>query len=397
MTYTLHHGDCLDVLRTLGTVDAIVTDPPAGIAFMGAAWDGDKGGRDQWVQWLGARLRAARALIRPGGYALVWALPRTSHWTALAIEEAGWKIQDRVSHIFGSGFPKHKSHLKPAVEDWWLAYNPGGTRALNIEACRVATEDRTVRIWNELQTHSLSAWRRTEGRVDLPSPPQTTGGSPAGRYPPHLLLTHAADCEPGACVEGCPVRVLGQQSGYTDRSDQRPFKLNKRQGADAYWAQGGGGYRTVSLESVNYTDTGTAARYFPQFYYAPKASRRERNRGCEGLEEREKNNTYGDGLNSATKVRTLNQNENGVDRGLVPNHHPTVKPLALMQWLVRLITPEGGTVLDPFAGSGTTGVAALAEGRSFIGIEKDESYFKIAEKRLADAAMQQRMALEEAS
>ena len=389
MTYTLHHGDCLDVLRTLGTVDAIVTDPPAGIAFMGAAWDGDKGGRDQWVQWLGARLRAARALIRPGGYALVWALPRTSHWTALAIEEAGWKIQDRVSHIFGSGFPKHKSHLKPAVEDWWLAYNPGGTRSLNIDACRVPSNGDVMRRANNITIGGNGKYRGGKAC--------DTGALDGRRYPPHLLLTHSADCEPGACIEVCPVRVLGQQSGYTDRSDQRPFKLNKRQGADAYWAQGGGGYRTVSLESVNYTDTGTAARYFPQFYYAPKASRRERNRGCEGLEEREKNNTYGDGLNSATKVRTLNQNENGVDRGLVPNHHPTVKPLALMQWLVRLITPEGGTVLDPFAGSGTTGVAALAEGRSFIGIEKDESYFKIAEKRLADAAMQQRMALEEAS
>ena len=383
-SYTLHHGDCLDVLPTLPMVDAIVTDPPAGIAFMGAAWDGDKGGRDQWVQWLGARLRAARALIRPGGYALVWALPRTSHWTALAIEAAGWRIQDRVSHIFGSGFPKHKSHLKPAVEDWWLAYNPGGTRALNIEACRVGWEP-----------GGMDGQERTSPRIS-PAPmdwgkgeiiPRDYKPEAAGRYPPHLLLTHSADCEPGACVEGCPVRVLGAQSGVS--------KATTHQRGDGGGYGGFPGMHPVAVRGQN--DTGTAARFFPQFYYSAKASRRERNRGCEGLEEQSDHLFYGgDGFSGRTNV---NGEWVNTDNPRIPraNHHPTVKNLALMQWLVRLITPEGGTVLDLFAGSGTTGVAALAEGRSFIGIEKEAAYFAIAQARIADAAAQQRLPLEVAS
>lgn len=104
----VEHGDCLRTMKTLpdASVDAIVCDPPAGIAFMGKAWDGDKGGRDRWIEWLHARMREAIRVLKPGGHALVWALPRTSHWTATAIEDAGFEVRDCLTHLFGSGFPK---------------------------------------------------------------------------------------------------------------------------------------------------------------------------------------------------------------------------------------------------------------------------------------------------
>lgn len=104
----LFHGDCLDVLRTLpdASVDAVVTDPPAGIAFMGKSWDKDRGGRVGWVAWMAEVMSEALRVTKPGGYALVWALPRTSHWTACGIEDAGWEIRDCITHLFGSGFPK---------------------------------------------------------------------------------------------------------------------------------------------------------------------------------------------------------------------------------------------------------------------------------------------------
>jgi hypothetical protein len=104
----VEQGDCLDVLRSLpdACIDALVTDPPAGIGFMGKTWDHDKGGRDVWVAWLGARMREAYRVLKPGAHGLVWALPRTSHWTAYALEDAGFEIVDRKSHVFGSGFPK---------------------------------------------------------------------------------------------------------------------------------------------------------------------------------------------------------------------------------------------------------------------------------------------------
>ena len=105
---TLYNGDCREVMKTLAdcSVDAVVTDPPAGISFMGKAWDHNKGGRNAWVAWLTEVMRECLRVLKPGGHALVWALPRTSHWTGWAIESAGFEVRDRVSHLFGTGFPK---------------------------------------------------------------------------------------------------------------------------------------------------------------------------------------------------------------------------------------------------------------------------------------------------
>lgn len=102
------NGDCLEVLKTLleNSVDSIVTDPPAGISFMGKSWDTDKGGRDNWIKWMQEVATECKRVLKPGGHAFVWAIPRTSHWTATAWENAGFEIRDVVAHIFGSGFPK---------------------------------------------------------------------------------------------------------------------------------------------------------------------------------------------------------------------------------------------------------------------------------------------------
>ena len=101
-------GDCLEVMAAMeaNSVDAVVCDPPAGIAFMGRAWDSDKGGRDAWVAWLTKVMRECYRVAKPGAHALVWALPRTSGWTHRALEDAGWEVRDCVVHFFGSGFPK---------------------------------------------------------------------------------------------------------------------------------------------------------------------------------------------------------------------------------------------------------------------------------------------------
>lgn len=105
---TLHQGDCLDVLRGMAdcSVDAVVTDPPAGISFMGKAWDHHKGGRSAWIAWMTEIAAEVNRVLKPGGHALVWAIPRTSHWTATAWEDAGFEVRDRVAHVTGSGFPK---------------------------------------------------------------------------------------------------------------------------------------------------------------------------------------------------------------------------------------------------------------------------------------------------
>ena len=104
----LINGDCLEKLKELAdnSVDAIVTDPPAGISFMNKEWDSNKGGRDEWMQWLTEVMTEAKRVLKHGGHALVWAIPRTSHWTAMAIENAGFEVRDCVYHIQSQGFPK---------------------------------------------------------------------------------------------------------------------------------------------------------------------------------------------------------------------------------------------------------------------------------------------------
>src|SRR5690606_35028622 len=157
---TLYCGDSLEVAPELDaeSVSAVVTDPPAGLAFMGKEWDGSKGGRDNWVAWLSSVMSGCERAMKPGEHALVWALPRTNGWTHRAIEDAGLDVRDCVTHLYGSGVPK--SHnlsgdwqgwgtaLKPGAEFWYLARKPfngtvaanvlaHGTGALNIDASRI--------------------------------------------------------------------------------------------------------------------------------------------------------------------------------------------------------------------------------------------------------------------
>lgn len=112
--WTVEHSDCLDLLRSLpdNCIDSLVTDPPSGIGFMGKKWDSNKGGRDKWIAWLTAIMKEAIRVLKPGGHALVWALPRTSHWTATAVEDAGFEIRDVITHLFGQGMPKNQDASK---------------------------------------------------------------------------------------------------------------------------------------------------------------------------------------------------------------------------------------------------------------------------------------------
>jgi hypothetical protein len=378
---TLHLGDCLDVLRTLeaGSVDAVVTDPPAGISFMGKEWDHHKGGRAHWVAWMVFRMAQARRVIRPGGYALVWALPRTSHWTALALEEAGWTIRDRISHLFGTGFPKSKSCLKPGAEDWWLCKAPGPLLPLEIEAGRIPANGDKLGGGMLNGTSKVSEgwdrpWRTDPDAIErnkLIHAARVAAAEASGRWPANVCLScECEDIAPGeGHLPGCPVREIGEQSGESKSTASH-------RGAVKIWSdvsRGAAGWTGESTER-GHSDTGTAAR----FYYQSKASRADRNEGCEGMPLQRV--SIGDERPSggSWERRAPEKNPNYPQA----NHHPTVKATALMQWLCRLVTPAGGTVLDPFMGSGSTGKACVREGLNFVGIEQEAEYLEIARRRI---------------
>lgn len=386
----LFHGDSANVGLILrpNTVDAIVTDPPAGISFMGRDWDSDKGGRDEWIRWLADLFRPAFAALKPGGHALVWAIPRTSHWTAMALELAGFEIRDVHHHIFGSGFPKSLTPnsapipegtgtaTKPAVEHWILARKPlEGTYAanveafrtgvLNIDACRIGTSGGTKSLPGTEPNLKNEVYG--EGMGGLPIDPSAE----LGRWPAHLSLEHALGCNDGEspCVIGCPVRLLDEQSGQID--SHGPTAVVNRAGLGYKSSAKGNAGRVVR-------DKGGASRFF----YIAKPSRKEKDAGLDHLPIV----TGGEATGRADGSAGVNNPRAGAGRtGGARNHHPTVKSIALMQWLVRLITPPRGLVLDLFAGSGTTGVAALHEGCEFVGIELTDKYIPITKGRLEEA------------
>jgi len=389
--FELIHGDCMAALRELpdACVDSIVTDPPAGISFMGKAWDGDKGGRKQWTAWLAGVAAECLRVLKPGGHALVWALPRTSHWTATALEDAGFEVRDCLTHLFGTGFPKsldfatetvrdengHKydrtraefigtpyadggwgTALKPASEHWWLVRKPlvgtvaanvlgWGTGALNVDGCRIGDGGQLK--WEQPRDMGY------HGGSDAGAVAATS--SALGRWPANVIL------DPEAAA------MLDEQSG--DRGGGYGVRgKGSLEGRTSYAMPGQG-------QVVGYGDSGGASRFF----YVAKPSTKEREAGTEGLPRKAAAELVDREEGSAGMGPRAGAGRTSKGRA---NHHPTVKSIALMRWLVRLITPPGGLVLDPFCGSGTTGCACVLEGFSFIGIEQDAEYVRIADARI---------------
>lgn len=465
---TLHHGDCLDVLRSLPdcSVDSVVTDPPYGIAFMGKAWDqpGQYGSRraapgpnlvrgdadaaleagrydlsphamlsfQQWcTQWSIECLR----ILKPGGHMVAFGGSRTWHRLASAVEDAGFEIRDSIAWLYGSGFPKsldvskaidkaagaerqvvgskldrpgyhlnaHDSGgaalgaglssstastrlkssqitaaatadaeqwqgwgtaLKPAFEPIVVGRKPlagtvaanvleHGTGALNIDATRTA----------HASAADLATSQAKNRHADFGSGPRENqvygadgrdrgeGGNydgSAGRWPTNVLLdnTQAAD--------------LDRQNGVSTS------RIGKPRGAAA-----GDGWG-MTATGAEHADSGGPSRFFPTFHYEAKAPTSERPRlwrhACE-CEHDEPMRPKGTCPTCGTAGELV--------------AHPTVKPLDLMRWLVRLITPPGGTVLEPFAGSGTTAEACVVENLRCIAIEREADYLPLIVGRLS--------------
>lgn len=374
----IHVGDCLEVMPTLeaASVDSIVTDPPYGLGFMGKAWDHAVPGVPFWAEML--------RVAKPGAFLVAFGGTRTYHRMACAIEDAGWELRDTLMWVYGSGFPKsHNGEwggtaLKPAWEPIVLARKPligtveanwreHGTGALNIDGCRVAGEKPQV-------TQGINS---NASSFNVAKERRTSGDPMEGRWPANLI--HDGSDEVLACFPDAP----GQQGDLTGNEPSRPAKntYGEYAGRREFKARGKrpGGFGDVGADKGDptpcgplYADrSGSAARFF----YCAKADRADRNDGCDGLPLKPS------GMVSNTSGQHMTRRDGGAP-GPAANNHPTVKPTDLMRWLCRLVTPTGGLILDPFAGSGSTGRGAIAEGFRFVGIELSPEYAAIAEARI---------------
>lgn len=350
MNSRILEGDCLDEMAKLAAAsfDSVVTDPPYGLGFMRKTWDHGVPGVPYWTETL--------RVAKPGAYLLAFGGARTFHRLACAIEDAGFEIHDTLSWLYGSGFPKHASKLKPGWEPIILARRPAARATpLNIEECRLpVADDDYARNHSGDRGHAGTRTADEDGSTDI----RAGGGHAAlgGRWPANVLL----DEESAA--------MLDAQSG-TLTSGANPTRRGSNKFANTY----GDFVGQESCTPARGVDVGGASR----FYYCAKASRADRDAGLLHLEKK----------SGGANVKGFEDVAKGNDRNRpVHNHHPTVKPLDLMQWLCRLVTPKGGAVLDPFCGSGSTGRAAVAEGFSFVGIELDPEYAAIARARIADYA-----------
>jgi site-specific DNA-methyltransferase (adenine-specific) len=375
---TLLKGDCIERLKEMSdcSIDSIVTDPPYELGFMGKGWDasGIAYSVELWTE--------ALRVLKPGGHLLAFGGTRTYHRMAVAIEDAGFEIRDSIHWIYGSGFPK-SLNLKNEWQGWGTALKPShepiviarkplegivannvltySTGALNIDGCRV-----TIAKGDEPTAGKRTA---TFGTQETISGGDGSGGweAASGRWPANVI--HDGSDE---VLAGFPT----SKSGTAVRSNS---------GGNTF----GGNNPKPPMDDLGYGDSGSAARFF----YCAKASKAERNAGLDGLESREIA-AKGNGLArtcatcGASTLEGCQCSDRTFENPKRQNFHPTVKPLALMQYLVRLVTPPDGTVLDPFLGSGTTAVAAILEGFNWIGCELTEDYWPIIEARVKWAKSQ---------
>jgi len=410
----LYNGDCLEVMKKLpdNSVDSIVTDAPYGLKFMGKKWDYEIPSVEIWQE--------AIRVLKPGGHLLSFGGSRTYHRMAVAIEDAGFEIRDQIMWVYGSGFPK--SHnigksvdklqgneredlgvalklggrtgknpyqseddnfngdnnqnrvtkgtspyegwgtaLKPSHEPICMARKPlsektialnvlkWGTGGINIDKCRVEYTGKTdPRTFGGSWKTDKAAQNVYEGGYEG----SNQNVSQLGRFPANFI--HDGSDE---VVGLFPETKSGGNKEILDY-DATPNGVYGKYG---------------KRSSIGHTDSGSASRFF----YCAKASKKDRNEGLEGFEEGQ---TVGGGGMNNTEDDVCGKY--GSIKAPTKNFHPTVKPTSLMQYLVRLVTPKNGTVLDPFMGSGSTGKACVLEGFDFIGIELDPEYCKIAEARI---------------
>lgn len=399
--YKLYHGDMMDMSEVIedNSITSICIDPPYELSFMNQKWD------STGIVFKPETWKTCLKVLKPGGYLVAFCGSRTFHRMVCAIEDAGFEIRDVIMWIYGSGMPKssnvgkmlekkyghpvddefykYGNALKPAYEPIVIARKPfegslidnmvnNNVGALNIDECRVPlTNDKDVENYkfnmdannrmsqNDKDTHHRfeGGWKVMKGEREIPE----------GRFPANVILTYD-DENYGEVCGGFP------QSGSGNNKEPYNYAGKEYDNKDTSMFNG-----DKPQAPSNYNDNGSASRYF----YCAKATRKDRDEGLEDFELVTRSDR-----NPELETANNQFNRSGVPR---KNFHPTCKPVNLMKYLIRLVTPKGGTVLDCFNGSGSTGKATMSENYDrdanykYIGIELTEEYLPIAKARIEHA------------
>lgn len=421
MNYTILHGDNRETLRTLAdnSIDAIVTDPPYGIDFLGKAWDANTGALETYQQCL--------RVLKPGGHILAFSAARTYHHLAVTLEQAGFEIRDQIMWIYSSGFPKSqdigrqlhkKEHGKPDKQRFSRD---------EMEPVKTATPPNGISrmTFNQSEPNKLKdtgLWRHKESGKIYKALPDINGDKLAKSHegqgygvvyeqvikvdnewsgwgtalkPAHEPIALARKPMKTSIAKNCQQWGVGALNIDATRiaSNELPNKttmsktthanLNAEKNADK-------GFDTTDLETWEPNEAGRFPSNvigeipeYQKYFYCPKVSRSERH---VGFDLTEIPTTSGGMWESTSGDNYDPENPLQYNAALLlkgkGNNHPTVKPIELMKYLIKLITPPGGTVLDPFNGSGSTGCAAVELGHPYIGCELDAKYVDIAKQRI---------------
>ena len=372
MTWKILQGDNRETLKTIAdnSIDAIVTDPPYGIDFLGKAWDANTGALETYQECL--------RVLKPGGHILAFSAARTYHHLAVTLEQAGFEIRDQIQWIYSSGFPKSQDIGKSiqrslGVKEKTKLKSNGPANGLS----RMT--------FNQSEPAKFEETKDVDAVVCTDPEAKQWEGWGTSLKPAHEPIALARKPMKGSIAQNCQKWGTGALNidatriptdelkpanlpGHDPRNDLHTIGVENKNTTDGIWYPSEGG-RFPSNVIGDIPD-------YQKYFYCPKVSRKERHTGFDTDNiATNPNGMWDDGVQFQNQQAFSGATEKG-------NNHPTVKPIELMKYLIKLITPPGGTVLDPFNGSGSTGCAAVELGYNYIGCELDPKYVEISEKRI---------------